>query len=196
LSEDPLGLWLPQPAAAGATRRERRAARREASSARIDRKAIGRLLTVTRPSTAALVFAAVPPLLFADFAAAYFAFSAGPTRAVMMVLAGVALALLAVEVGFVILWLGGVLLRRSAESWRAWCLTHPAQIKRLIRPLRLMLLALLIALVIRPPIPAWIVSRPFPRWHGIKLRGIEGRDLDFGQNEGSAAFVHETEAHA
>ena len=196
MSEDPLGLWLPQPAAAGATRRERRAARREAGAARVDRKAIGRSFTVAGPSTAALVFAAVPLLLFADFAAAYYAFGAGPIRAVMMILAGVALAVLAVEVGVVILWLGGVLLRRSAESWRAWRLTHPAQTKRLMRPLRLAFLALLIALVIRPPIPAWIVSRSFPRWHGIKLWRMEGADLDFGQNEGSAAFVHETEAHA
>jgi hypothetical protein len=173
---------LPQPATAGATRQERKAARREAGAARVDRKAIARLFTLARPSTAALVFAAVPPFLLADSVAAYFAFGAGPARAAMMILAGVALVALALEVCFVILWLGGVLLRRSADSWRAWRLAHHAQTKRLLRPFRLALLALLIALVIRPPIPAWLMSGSVLRSHGNKRWRIEYGGLDFGQN--------------
>jgi hypothetical protein len=182
LPEDPLGLWLPEPATAGATRRERKAAQREASAARIDRKTIARLFTLARPSTAALVFGAVPLFLLADSVATYYAFSAGGARAAMLILAGVALVALALEVCFVVLSLGGVLLRRSADSWRAWRLAHPAQTKRLLHPFRLALLALLVALVIRPPIPAWLMFGSVFRLDGIKRWRIEYGDLDFGQS--------------
>jgi hypothetical protein len=168
LPEDPVGLWLPQPAGVAPARRERRA--------------MLRTFMAARPGAAAFVFAIVPLLLLADSVAAYYGFRPGPARKAMMVVAGAALLMLALEICCGALWLGGRLLRRLECSWRAWRQAHHAHPRRPLRPIRLALLALLVALIIRPPSPPAVKLRAAARRRGAKRWGLEVGNLDFGQN--------------
>jgi hypothetical protein len=127
-----------------------------------------------------VVFAVVPLLIGADSVAASYAFAAGPGRMVMMVLAGLAALTLALESAAAALWLGAVLRRRSAVWWRAWRHAHPAPAHWLVRPVRSVTLGLLVALVIRPPVPTRIRLPSSARWRA-RWR-FEVGDLDFGQN--------------
>ena len=168
MPEDPVGLWLPQPAGAATARGERRATVRTFMAA--------------RPGTAAFVFAIVPLFLLADSVAAYYGFGPGPARKAMMVVAGAAVLMLALEICGGALWLGSRLLRRLESSWRAWRQAHHAHRRRLLRPIRLALLALLVAWIIRPPSPTGIKLRAAARRRGQRRWGLEVGNLDFGQS--------------
>jgi hypothetical protein len=168
LPEEPVGLWLPQPAGVAAARHERRPMLRTFMGA--------------RPGTAAVVFAIVPLFLLADSVAAYYGFRPGPARQAMMVVAGVAALMLVFEICAGALWLGGRLFTRLESSWRTWRQAHRAHPRRLLRPIRLALLALLVAFIIRPPSPTGIKLRSAARRRrGWRLR-LEVGNLDFGQN--------------
>jgi hypothetical protein len=168
LPEEPVGLWLPQPAGGAAARRERRP--------------LLRTFLRARPGTAAVVFAIVPLFLLADAVAAYYGFRAGPGRQAMMVVAGVAALILAVELCAGTLWLAARLFTRLDRSWRTWRHAHPAYPGRLLRPIRLALLALLVALIIRPPSPTAIKLRSAARRRRRWRLPLEVGNLDFGQN--------------
>jgi hypothetical protein len=167
LPDDPGGLWLPQPAGVTAPRRER--------------TAIVRAFIAARPGTAAVVFAIVPLFLLADSIAAYYGFAPGPARKAMLVVAGAAALMLALEICAGTLWSCGRLLRRLERSWRTWREAHHAHRRRLLRPIRLLLLALLIAFIIRPPSPTAIKLRSAAR-RPRRRRWLEVGNLDFGQN--------------
>jgi len=168
LPEEPVGLWLPQPAGGAAARRERRP--------------MLRTFLRARPGTAAVVFAIVPLFLLADAGAAYYGFRPGPARQVMAVLAGVAALVLAVELCAGALWLAARVFTRLDHSWRTWRQAHPAYPGRLLRPIRLALLALLIAFIIRPPSPTGIKLRSAARQRRRWRLPLEVGNLDFGQN--------------
>ena len=136
----------------------------------------------SRPGTAAVVFAIVPLFLLADSVAAYYGFRPGPGRQAMMVVAGLAALTLAFEVCAGALWLGGRLFTRLESWWRTWRLAHRAHPWRLLHPIRLALLALLVALIIRPPSPPAVKLRAAARRRGAKRWGLEVGNLDFGQN--------------
>ncbi len=141
-----------------------------------------RTFMAARPGTAAFVFAIVPLLLLADCVAAYYAFGPGPARKAMMVVAGAAVLMLALEICCGALWLGGRLLRRVESSSRAWRQAHHAHPRRPLRPIRLALLALLVALIIRPPSLLTIKLRSAARRRGARRWRLEVGSLDFGQN--------------
>jgi hypothetical protein len=172
LPEEPVGLWLPQPAGAAPAPRER--------------KAVVRAFIAARPGTAAFVFAIVPLFLLADAIAAYYGFGPGPARKAMMVVAGAAALMLALEICCGLLWLAGQLFARLERWWHAWRQAHHAYPRRLLRPIRLALLALLVAMIIRPP------RRPAIKLRSAARRGrarrwarhwpLEVGNLDFGQN--------------
>jgi hypothetical protein len=167
LPEDPGGLLLPQPAGVTAPRRER--------------TAIVRTFMASRPGTAAVVFAIVPLFLLADSIAGYYGFAPGPARKAMLVVAGAAVLMLALEVCAGGLWVGGRLGRRLERSWRTWREAHHAHPRRLLRPIRLVLLALLVACIIRPPSPTATRLRSAAR-RPRRRRWLEVGNLDFGQN--------------
>ena len=167
MPEDPGGLWVPQPAGVAAPRRER--------------TAIVRAFMTARPGTAAVVFAIVPLFLMADSIAAYYGFAPGPARKAMLVGAGAAALMLALEICAGALWTGGRLLRRLERTWRTWREAHQAHPRRLLRPVRLVLIALLVAFIIRPPSRTAIKLRSAARRRGRK-RWLEVGSLDFGQN--------------
>ena len=167
MPDDTDGLWLPQPAGVAPPRRER--------------TAIVRTFMAARPGTAAVVFAIVPLFLLADSVAAYYGFAPGPARKAMLVVAGAAALMLALEICAGALWLGGRLVRRLERSWRTWREAHRAYPRRLLRPIRLLLLALLVAFIIRPPSTTAIKLRSAAR--RPRRRGwLEVGNLDFGQN--------------
>ena len=166
MSEDPVGLWVPQPAGGATAPRERRAALRTFIAA--------------RPGTAAVVFTAVPVLIGADSVAAYYGFSPGPARKAMIVLAGLAALALALEGVAAVLWCALGLCAQSAARWRLLRQAHPAPAHWLVRPIRSRTLAWLVALVIRPPVPTRIRLPSAPRWR--ERWRFEVGDLDFGQN--------------
>jgi len=141
-----------------------------------------RTFMAARPGTAAFVFAIVPLLLLADSVAAYYGFGPGPARKAMMVVAGAAVLMLAVEICCGALWLGGRLLRRLESSSRAWRQAHHAHPWRPLRPIRLALLALLVAVIIRPPSAPAIKLRSAARRRGARRWRLEVGNLDFGQN--------------
>ena len=168
MPDDTDGLWLPQPAGVAPPRRER--------------TAIVRTFMAARPGTAAVVFAIVPLFLLADSVAAYYGFRPGPARQAMMVVAGVAALMLVFEICAGALWLGGRLFTRLESSWRTWRQAHRAHPRRLLRPIRLALVALLVALIIRPPSPTAIKLRSAARRRRRWRLPLEVGNLDFGQN--------------
>jgi len=168
LPEDPVGLWLPQPAGVTAARRER--------------KALVRAFIAARPGTAAFVFAIVPLFVLADSVAAYYGFGPGPARKAMIVVAGAAALMLALEICAGVLWLAGRLFERIESWWRVWRQAHHAYPRRLLRPIRLALLALLVAVIIRPPRPPAIKLRSAARRGRARRWPLEVGNLDFGQN--------------
>jgi hypothetical protein len=168
LPEEPVGLWLPQPVGGAAARAERRPTLRTFLRA--------------QPGTAAVVFAIVPLFLLADAVAAHYGFRPGPARQVMMVLAGVAALILAVELCAGGLWLAARLFTRLVRWWRTWRQAHHAYPARLLRPIRLALLALLVAFIIRPPTLTGIKLRSAARQRRRWRLPLEVGNLDFGQN--------------
>jgi hypothetical protein len=168
LPEEPVGLWFPQPAGAAAPRRER--------------GAMLRTFMKARPGTAAVVFAIVPMFLFADSVAAYYGFRPGPARQAMLVVAGVAALMLLLELSAGALWLAGRLFMRLASVRRSWRQTHRAHAWRLLHPIRLALLALLVAFIIRPPSSTRIRLRSATRRRRRWRLPLEVGNLDFGQN--------------
>ena len=99
-----------------------------------------------------------------------------------MVVAGVATLMLALEICAGVLWLGGRLFAHAESAWRTWRHAHHAHPRRFLRPIRLLLLALLVAFIIRPPSPTGTRLRSAARRRRRWRLPLEVGNLDFGQN--------------